>query len=118
MVKVNSIFAKLLAGAAVVSTAVAHPGEAHDHEEHAREISKRDAHASNIARGLEACQEHPNYIALQKRAGARRAVKAKTLRQKRDISLNSESSDPKLPTYQYDVLIAFCRAIQDEHFQR
>lgn len=89
MVNFNSIIGKLFAASTILAVAQAHPGEAHDHEEHAHALAKRSEHASNIARGLESCASHPNYLALQKRASARRAAKANALRKTRNIPLDS-----------------------------
>ncbi|GAB7352578.1 hypothetical protein MBLNU459_g2962t1 [Dothideomycetes sp. NU459] len=79
MVKINlstAIFAASLAG-----LSAAHP----EHHEMEEALHKRNEHAVNIQRGLEACANHPNFLALKARGQDRRWEKAQKLRQARGI---------------------------------
>lgn len=76
----------LVAAAAASShLASAHPGEVHDHAAIARDIALGKSIAAAHKRSLAACADSPSARALQARAVARRADKAKALRAARGV---------------------------------
>lgn len=85
MVQISK-FAAALATASLWSSAVAHPGEKHDHAKVKRDILRRDAVAATAKRGLSACQNSLKARELDERAIARRSAKLADLRAKRGIS--------------------------------
>jgi cob(I)alamin adenosyltransferase len=85
MVKVTNTFVALLASS-LIGSAVAHPGEHHDHEEVKREISERSQHAAYAKRTLANCTNSVSSRALKARSVARRAERAQQLRAARGIT--------------------------------
>ncbi|KAF4555371.1 Hypothetical protein D9617_2g053270 [Elsinoe fawcettii] len=77
----------LLIGAGLAGLAVAHPGEHEHHDEAA--VAEQLKYAAMIKRGLENCENSPNYQAIFEKAQKRRWEKAQKLRQKRGISLDA-----------------------------
>lgn len=85
MVQISK-FAAALATASLIGSAIAHPGESHDHTKVRRDIKKRDAIALTAKRGLQACQNTLKARELDERAIARRSAKLADLRAKRGIT--------------------------------
>lgn len=81
-----------IAIASTIPAALGHPGEAHDAIKHKREMAAMEAHSAKIQRGLDNCQAHPSYKALKARGAARRSERARVLRQKRGVPINSKSA--------------------------
>ncbi|KAF2453724.1 Intradiol ring-cleavage dioxygenase [Lineolata rhizophorae] len=88
-IKLNTI-AAAAATASLCGLAIAHPGEAHDAEKHARELATRNLYATKMSRDLEKCYSHPGYLAAQKRAVERRSAMVERLRQLRGIDVTSK----------------------------
>lgn len=86
MVKISNLSTAVLA-VSLAGLSAAHP----EHHEMEHELNKRSAHASNIQRGLDACANHPKFLALKERAQNRRWEKAQKLRQARGIDQSSMS---------------------------
>lgn len=80
MVKIFSLVALLS-----VSSVLAHPGEHHSHEHLLSERAELETQARHIQRGLDACAQHPKYLALKARGQARRVEKARLARIRRGL---------------------------------
>lgn len=71
--------------AACLGSAVAHPGEHHDHEDIQRQVRVRDRMASTAKRSIDSCSNSLKHREVSSRSLARRAAIAKELRQRRNI---------------------------------
>ncbi|KAB8337059.1 hypothetical protein FH972_021363 [Carpinus fangiana] len=70
----------------------AHPGEHHSNEFIAKERAELQMHARHIQAGLDACAQHPKFLAIKARGQARRAEKAKFMRMKRASPMKKRDS--------------------------
>ncbi|KAK6065126.1 extracellular dioxygenase protein [Seiridium cupressi] len=91
MVNFRNIAASL-AAAAVIGSAVAHPGEVHTAEEIKREIAAHKAQQAKTRRSLAEVGHSPAALALKERAVARRAAIAQKLREERGLTKKSLKS--------------------------
>ena len=76
----SAVVAIYLAG-----SAIAHPGEHHDHHSLKRQVRARDQMASAAKRSIDSCSNSLKHRELNARSVARRAEVARDLRQKRNI---------------------------------
>jgi hypothetical protein len=74
-----------VATACLAGTAVAHPGEHHDHQAVKREIRARDQMASAAKRSISSCSSSLKHRQVAARSVARRAAVARELRERRNI---------------------------------
>lgn len=85
----NMVYLSKIAGAVaavcLASTAVAHPGEHHDHQAIKREISTRNQIASAAKRSIDSCSNSLKHRQLNARSVARRAETAAAIRKARNI---------------------------------
>ncbi|KAK5131034.1 hypothetical protein LTR08_001384 [Meristemomyces frigidus] len=86
MVVFSKFTSSLVAAAAFIAPAFAHPGEHHDHIAIKRQVENAHAFAYNGKRSLDACAGSAEHQAFTARNLARRAQKVDELRQKRDIT--------------------------------
>lgn len=84
--------ASAVAVACVASTAIAHPGEHHDHQAIKREIKIRDQMASASKRSIDSCSGSLKHREVAARSIARRHQAAKDLRAKRNIKTRKSLS--------------------------
>lgn len=75
-----------LAAVCFAATAIAHPGEHHDHNLIRRQINAREHHAHKAKSSLDACAGNLKAREVTARSIARRAEVARSLRQKRGIA--------------------------------
>lgn len=80
-----STIANAVAVACIASTAVAHPGEHHDHQAIKRQVRERDQFADAAKRSLDTCGDTLAARELNSRSLARRAAALAELRQRRNI---------------------------------
>lgn len=81
--------AKVAAAVAAVcfaGSAIAHPGEHHDHAAIKREVKARDQYAAAGKRALDSCSNSLKARELNSRSVARRAQRARSLRERRGIT--------------------------------
>lgn len=80
-----SKIASAVAAACIVGSAVAHPGEHHDHAQVKREIRARDQMAAAAKRSLDTCSGSLKHREVAARSVKRRAEAVREARQKRNI---------------------------------
>ncbi|KAI7373679.1 hypothetical protein KC336_g20354, partial [Hortaea werneckii] len=76
------------AASALLSSAIAHPGDSHEQKMH--EAMRNHATAYKAKNSLDACASDSQHQALMARNVQRRAEQAEALRQKRGISVSSK----------------------------
>ncbi|GAB1736472.1 hypothetical protein NU219Hw_g7622t1 [Hortaea werneckii] len=90
-------FTKLsFAASALISSAIAHPGDSHEQKMH--EAMRNHATAYKAKSSLDACASDSQHQALMARNVQRRAEQAEALRQKRGISVSSKKLRRDLAT--------------------
>ncbi|OCK85613.1 aromatic compound dioxygenase [Lepidopterella palustris CBS 459.81] len=80
------MFTAAVVAASLMGTAIAHPGEHHDHAHVKREIELRDSLSSKAARSLGKCADTVRARTLEQRAIVRRHATAERLRMERNIA--------------------------------
>ena len=80
-----SKIASAVAAACLFGSAVAHPGEHHDHNVVKRQVRERDQMASAAKRSIDSCSGSLKHREVAARSIARRAQVARDLRQQRNI---------------------------------
>jgi hypothetical protein len=90
-------FASAVVLATCLGSAIAHPGEHHDHHAIKRQVKARDQMASAAKRSIDSCSNSLKHREVSARSVARRAAVAKALRQRRNI----QSREHKTPNYSY-----------------
>jgi hypothetical protein len=84
MVYISKIAGAVVA-ACLAGSAVAHPGEHHDHAAVKRQVKARDQMASAAKRSIDSCSNSLKHREVAARSVARRAEVARELRQRRNI---------------------------------
>ena len=88
MVNFASTVSSALTAILLLSAAVAHPGEKHDHAHVKRQIDARTLRTAAAKRSLSACENSLKHRDLMARSIQRRANALQSLREKRGISVS------------------------------
>lgn len=86
-----SKIASAVTAACLAASAVAHPGEHHDHMAVKRQVRERDQMASAAKRSIDSCSGSLKHRQVAARSVARRAQVARDLRQQRNIKSSKRS---------------------------